>query len=102
MNIQCHADELRRSHDEALVQQEREEEEKRAALDRELVQYRAIHQRVEESRDADLKCDLKGAFTFSTPEADLGPASMQVFQVGHVHHHGNGTECVSECLNELF
>ncbi|KAM3872321.1 RIB43A-like with coiled-coils protein 1 [Diretmus argenteus] len=73
-------DELRMSQDEALLQQESDEKEKRAALHTDLTQYWAVHQRVEDSRDADLKCDLQGAFKFTVPEAELGPASMQIFQ----------------------
>ncbi|XP_071759386.2 RIB43A-like with coiled-coils protein 1 [Centroberyx gerrardi] len=73
-------DKLRRSQDEALLQQERDEREKRAALHTDLTQYWAVHQRVEDSSDADLKCDLKGASRLTIPEAELGPASMQIFQ----------------------
>ncbi|KAM4609647.1 RIB43A-like with coiled-coils protein 1 [Polymixia lowei] len=73
-------DELRGLHDEALFRQERDEEEKRAALCSDLSQYWATHQRVEDSSDADLKCNLKGALRLSIPESELGPASMQVFQ----------------------
>lgn len=78
------ADKLREYHDEALLQQDIDESEKRAALDTDLIQYWATHQRVEDSRDADLKCGLKGAFRIPIPEGELGPASMQIFQVGSV------------------
>uniref|UniRef100_UPI0037E70A73 RIB43A-like with coiled-coils protein 1 n=1 Tax=Semicossyphus pulcher TaxID=241346 RepID=UPI0037E70A73 len=73
-------DKLREHHDEALLQQEVNEREKRAALNTDLTQYWATHQRVEDSREADLKCGLKGAFRITIPEAELGPASMQLFQ----------------------
>lgn len=46
-----------------------------------LAQYWATHQRAEDSRDADLKCDLKGAVSIAVPEGQLGLASMQIFQV---------------------
>lgn len=46
-----------------------------------LAQYWATRQRAEDSRDADLKCDLKGAVSIAFPEGQLGLASMQIFQV---------------------
>lgn len=69
------------SEDRALLQQDREEEERRCAIYSDLAQYRATHQRVEDSRDADLKCNQQGASKFTIPEAQLGPSSMQVFMV---------------------
>ncbi|XP_018521393.1 RIB43A-like with coiled-coils protein 1 [Lates calcarifer] len=72
-------DKLRECHDEILLQQDIDEREKRAALHTDLTQYWATHQRVEDSRDADLKCGLKGAFRITIPEGELGPASMQIF-----------------------
>lgn len=83
---------MRRIHDEVLLQQDIDEREKRAALHADLTQYWATHQRLD-SLDADLTCGLKGAFSITTPESELGPASMQIFQVGcawqadaYVHH----------------
>ncbi|XP_041656271.1 RIB43A-like with coiled-coils protein 1 [Cheilinus undulatus] len=73
-------DQLRKMHDEALLQQESAEKERRATLQTDLAQCWATHQRVEDSSDADLKCGLKGAFRITIPEAELGPASMQIFQ----------------------
>ncbi|GAA6222789.1 RIB43A-like with coiled-coils protein 1 [Lates japonicus] len=73
-------DKLRECHDEILLQQDIDEREKRAALHTDLTQYWATHQRVEDSRDADLKCGLKGAFRITIPEGELGPASMQIFE----------------------
>lgn len=78
----CIADKLRERHDEILLQQDIDEREKRAALHTDLTQYWATQQRVEDSRDADLNCGLKGAFRFTIPEGELGPASMTIFQVG--------------------
>ncbi|XP_053173781.1 RIB43A-like with coiled-coils protein 1 [Scomber japonicus] len=72
-------DKMRRIHDEVLLQQDIDEREKRAALHADLTQYWATHQRVD-SLDADLTCGLKGAFSITTPESELGPASMQIFQ----------------------
>ena len=82
------ADKLRKYHSDALLQQDIYEEEKRAALHTDLTRYWATHQRVEDSRDADLKCGLKGAFSITIPEGELGPASMQIFQVGMVQQAG--------------
>ncbi|XP_059189782.1 RIB43A-like with coiled-coils protein 1 [Centropristis striata] len=73
-------DKLRVFQDEVLLQQDIDEGEKRAALHSDLTQYWSTHQRVEDSRDADLKCGLKGAFRFTIPEGELGPASMKIFQ----------------------
>lgn len=76
------ADKLREYHNDVLIQEDIDEREKRAALHADLAQYWATHQRVEDSRDADLKCGLKGPFRITIPEGELGPASMQIFQVG--------------------
>ncbi|KAJ8370135.1 hypothetical protein SKAU_G00101630 [Synaphobranchus kaupii] len=68
-------------HDALLQQQFEEEESRRAELSRELIQFRATHQRAEDSRDADLnfkQLDLNPPVS----EKDLGPSSMQVFQGG--------------------
>ncbi|KAM7404694.1 hypothetical protein PAMP_012018 [Pampus punctatissimus] len=73
-------DKMRRLHDEALLQKDIDEREKRAAVHADLTQYWATHQRVEDSRDADLNCGLKQAFSITTPGGELGPASMQIFQ----------------------
>ncbi|XP_022054951.2 RIB43A-like with coiled-coils protein 1 [Acanthochromis polyacanthus] len=73
-------DKLRKYQDEALLQQDIDEKEKREALHIDLAQYWATHQRAEDSRDADLKCGLEGAFKSTIPESELGPASMQIFQ----------------------
>ncbi|CAI5647470.1 unnamed protein product [Oreochromis niloticus] len=73
-------DKLRICQDEALVQQNNAEKEKRRVLNSELTNYWATHQRAEDSRDADLKFDLKGAFKIAIPENELGPASMQIFK----------------------
>nr|XP_033484620.1 RIB43A-like with coiled-coils protein 1 isoform X2 [Epinephelus lanceolatus] len=73
-------DKLREHHDEILLQQDIDEREKRAALHTDLTQYWATQQRVEDSRDADLKYGLKGAFRFTIPEGELGSASMTIFQ----------------------
>ncbi|XP_019945058.1 RIB43A-like with coiled-coils protein 1 [Paralichthys olivaceus] len=73
-------DKQREYHNVAQLQQDTDDREKRAALHTDLVQYWATQQRVEDSRDADLKCGLKGAFRITIPESELGPASMQMFQ----------------------
>lgn len=80
--IHCIVDKLGEYHDKALLQQDIDEREKRAALHTDLTQYWATHQREEDSHDADLKCGLKGAFRITIPEGELGPASMKIFQVG--------------------
>lgn len=74
-------DKLRKHHNDLLLQQEINETNQRAALHTNLAQYWATHQRAEDSRDADLKCDLKGAVSIAVPEGQLGLASMQIFQV---------------------
>lgn len=73
---------MRIHQDEALMQQVNDEMEKRRTWNIGLTQYWATHQRAEDSHDADLKCGLKGAFKIAIPESELGPASMQIFQVG--------------------
>ncbi|KAA8591085.1 hypothetical protein FQN60_002028 [Etheostoma spectabile] len=73
-------DKLGEYHDKALMQQDIDEREKRAALHTDLTQYWATHQREEDSHNADLKCGLKGAFRITIPEGELGPASMKFFQ----------------------
>lgn len=60
------------------MQQKQEEEELRRELGRDLVQYRTIYQRAEDSRDADINYGRQGAPDVSI--SALGPASMQVFQ----------------------
>lgn len=69
---------LRLSLDEMAMREKQEEEELRRELDRDLVQYRAIYQRAEDSRDADINYDRQGAPDVAYSE--LGSASMQVFQ----------------------
>nr|XP_020471523.1 RIB43A-like with coiled-coils protein 1 [Monopterus albus] len=73
-------DKLRNYHDNILLQQDIDEREKRAALHTDLTRYWATHQRMEDSRDADLSCGLQGAVRVTLPEGELGPASMQIFQ----------------------
>ncbi|KAL1250121.1 hypothetical protein QQF64_021126 [Cirrhinus molitorella] len=72
---------LRVSLDDMAMQQNKEEEELRRELAEDLVQYRAIHQRAEDSRDADISYDRQGApnASISLSDSALGPASMQVF-----------------------
>ncbi|KAK5601139.1 hypothetical protein CRENBAI_003661 [Crenichthys baileyi] len=72
-------DTLRRCQEETLLQQDNNEKEKRKALHKDLTQHWTSQQQVD-SHDADLKCDLKGAFKITLPEAELGPASMQIFK----------------------
>lgn len=64
-----------------LLQQDTDERNKRAALHADLTRYWATHHHTEDSRDADLMCDLKGTVKITIPEGKLGPASMQIFQV---------------------
>ncbi|KAJ8397002.1 hypothetical protein AAFF_G00010560 [Aldrovandia affinis] len=75
---------LRAIHDVLVKQQCEDEERRSAALSRELVQFRATHQRAQDSRDADLNFNQQVGSTHSpsASEEDLGPASMQVFQGG--------------------
>ncbi|XP_061630870.1 RIB43A-like with coiled-coils protein 1 [Phyllopteryx taeniolatus] len=73
-------DQMRLKHHEALLQRDIEERKVREALHAGLTEYWSIQQRVEDSRDADLKCGMRGAFRINVPEAELGPASMQIFQ----------------------
>ncbi|XP_017563617.1 RIB43A-like with coiled-coils protein 1 [Pygocentrus nattereri] len=74
-------DMLRVSIDRMALEQQREEEHRRRELAQELLSYRALHQRAEDSRDADINYKRQRA-----PEDNLstaqscGPASMQLFQ----------------------
>ncbi|XP_052450710.1 RIB43A-like with coiled-coils protein 1 [Carassius gibelio] len=72
---------LRLSLDESAMQQKKEEEELRRELAQNLAQYRAIHQRAEDSRDADVNYVRQAApdASISVSDSSLGPASMQVF-----------------------
>lgn len=81
--VLCCSDLLRLSLDESAMQQKKEEEELRRELAQNLVQYRAIHQRAEDSRDADVNYVRQAApdASISVPDSSLGPASMQVFLV---------------------
>lgn len=87
---------LRKYHNDLLLQQEIDEKHRRAALQTNLAQYWATYQRAEDCRDADLRCDLKGAVSITIPEGQLGPASMQIYQVfirrlfGMHHTSGHG------------
>lgn len=83
-----YSDLLRLSLDEMAMQQKKEDDELRGELARDLVQFRAIHQCAEDSRDADINYDRKGAPTTSVSVLDsaLGPASMQVFLVSITKH----------------
>lgn len=76
---------MRQHHDAVVLRQVARETSERAAVQTNLTHHWAAHQRVEDSRDADLKCSRKGAVGISaTEDGPLGPASMQVFQVGDV------------------
>ncbi len=74
---------LRLSLDEMAMQQKKEEEEMRREFAQDLVQYRAINQRAEDSRDADINYVRQTApdASISVSDSALGPASMQVFLV---------------------
>uniref|UniRef100_A0A3B4BL63 RIB43A-like with coiled-coils protein 1 n=1 Tax=Periophthalmus magnuspinnatus TaxID=409849 RepID=A0A3B4BL63_9GOBI len=74
---------LRLNHDEALMQQDNNEKQRRADLHTgELAtKFWCTYQRAEDSRDADLNNDQMRALTLSVPESELGPASMQIFEV---------------------
>lgn len=87
-SVICYSDLLRLSLDETTLQQKKEEEELRRELARDLVQYRAIHQRAEDSRDADINYDRQEApdASISVSDSALGPASMQVFLVSNKWH----------------
>ncbi|XP_068181207.1 RIB43A-like with coiled-coils protein 1 [Antennarius striatus] len=78
MNRDRAFDKLREYHNDMLLQQDADGSKKRAALRTDLTQYWAAQE--QDSQDADIKCDLKGAFSISFPESELGPASMQIFQ----------------------
>lgn len=84
---------LRKAQDESYVQQDITEKEKRKTEHQDLTEYWASQQHAEDSCDADLKCGLKGAFQITIPEGELGPASMQIFQVS--------IYCVLQKNNEL-
>ncbi|KPP61887.1 RIB43A-like with coiled-coils protein 1-like [Scleropages formosus] len=73
---------LRMRQDVLLMQQHKEEEDRRLELSRELEQLRAIQQRAQDSRDDDLHRSHQEAAVPSlrAPPAELGPASMQIFQ----------------------
>ncbi|XP_015460676.3 RIB43A-like with coiled-coils protein 1 isoform X1 [Astyanax mexicanus] len=74
-------DTLRVSIDHMVLEQVKEEEQRRRELAEELQQYRALCQRPEDSRDADINYKHQGAPSVYLPsEESLGPASMQVFQ----------------------
>nr|XP_046251663.1 RIB43A-like with coiled-coils protein 1 [Scatophagus argus] len=92
-------DTLRRYHDHALLLQDIKEREKRAALHTDLTQYWSTHQRVEDSRDADLMCGLKGAFRIT--EDKLGPASMQIFQGEGIGEEQNRREQMMKTERDL-
>lgn len=65
-----------------LMEQQRDEEERRRELARELVQYWAMDQRSEDARDADINYNRQERPGVSLANQEsLGPASMQVFQV---------------------
>ncbi|XP_056095389.1 RIB43A-like with coiled-coils protein 1 [Rhinichthys klamathensis goyatoka] len=72
---------LRLSLDETALQQKKEDDELRRELAQDMVQFRAIHQRAEDSRDADINYDRQEApdACISVSDSALGPASMQVF-----------------------
>lgn len=82
-DVLCCSDLLRLSLDEMAMQQKKGEEELRRELAQDLVQYRAIHQRAEDSRDADVNYGRQAApdASISVSGSALGPASMQVFLV---------------------
>ncbi len=65
------------------MQQKKEDDELRRELAHDLVQYRAINQRAEDSRDADINYSRQAApdASISVSDSALGPASMQVFLV---------------------
>uniref|UniRef100_A0AAY5JW57 RIB43A-like with coiled-coils protein 1 n=1 Tax=Esox lucius TaxID=8010 RepID=A0AAY5JW57_ESOLU len=73
---------LRVNQDQVLMQQLHEEEERKSESNRDLIHYRAIRQRAEDTRDADLNFDRQRArgLSIPVPNSELGPASMQVFQ----------------------
>ncbi|XP_062871798.1 RIB43A-like with coiled-coils protein 1 [Trichomycterus rosablanca] len=74
-------DALSLSIDQMLLREQKEVEEKRRELAQELVKFRALYQRDEDSRDADLNYKFQGAANASVNNSEmLGPASMQIFQ----------------------
>ncbi|RVE70522.1 hypothetical protein OJAV_G00065250 [Oryzias javanicus] len=70
---------LIKSQDEALLQQDLNEKEKRRGLQKDLSHYWATQQRLD-TQDGGWKNFQQGAFDITVPEAKLGPASMQKFQ----------------------
>lgn len=70
------------SMEQKLMEQQRDEEERRRELAQELVQYWEMEQRSEDSRDADINYNHQEEVSVSLANQEsLGPASMQVFQV---------------------
>lgn len=84
-SVLCYLDLLRLSLDETALQQKKEDDELRRELAQDMVQFRAIHQRAEDSRDADINYDRQEApdACISVSDSALGPASMQVFSVSN-------------------
>ncbi|KAM9750964.1 RIB43A-like with coiled-coils protein 1 [Menidia menidia] len=71
---------LRKYQDEVILRQDTDEKEKRENLHKDLTKYWQTQQQEEDYPEDGLKCGLKGAIMISMPEAELGPASMQIFQ----------------------
>ncbi|XP_068609938.1 RIB43A-like with coiled-coils protein 1 [Brachionichthys hirsutus] len=94
-------DKLRKYHDDMLLQQDADESEKRAALLTDLTQYWATQEH-DDSQDADIKCDLKGAFRISIPESELGPASMQIFQGEGIGEEQKKSERMKKTQRDLL
>ncbi|XP_019114794.2 RIB43A-like with coiled-coils protein 1 [Larimichthys crocea] len=94
-------DNLRKYHDDMLLLQDMNEKEKRAALHTDLTQYWATFQRVEDSRDADLKCGLKGAYRITDPKNKMGPASMQIFKGEDIGEEQKRREQMKETERDL-
>lgn len=90
----CYSDLLRLTLEETALQKKKEEEELRRELERNLVQYRAIHQRADDSRDADINYGRQEApdDRISVSDSALGPASMQVFLVRKYSDKWHGHE----------
>lgn len=85
LSVLCYLDLLRLSLDDTALQQKKEEDELRRELAQDMIQFRAIHQRAEDSRDADINYDRQEApdAGISVSGSALGPASMQVFLVSN-------------------
>ncbi|XP_072223543.1 RIB43A-like with coiled-coils protein 1 [Leuresthes tenuis] len=94
-------DMLRKCHDEVLLQQDTDEKQKQDALYTDLTKYWATQQQVDDSSEADLKCGLKGALKITTPVAELGPASMQIFQGEGIGGKGMRSEQIKKTEREL-